>query len=127
MGTHRVTRAAAIAAAALALLAGGMPPAKAQTITLDAIDSGWYDNNGRRNDVSQNYVVGQVFAFGAGPARQSNNYFVFDLSSITLPIASAELRLFNPGAPALVLVPATTARTPSKSTPSSTCPPPPLS
>ena len=99
MGTHRVTRVAAIAAAALALLAGGMPPAKAQTITLDAIDSGLYDNNGRRNDVSQNYVVGQVFAFGAGPARQLNNYFVFDLSSITQPIASAELRLLNPSSP----------------------------
>lgn len=35
------THVAALGMAALALLAGGMPPAKAQTITLDAEDSGW--------------------------------------------------------------------------------------
>ena len=90
------THVAALGMAALALLAGGMQPAKAQTITLNAVDSGWYDEFGRHTPANQNYLAGRSFVFGIGGTLVFNNFFVFDLPAFAQPIASAELRIFNP-------------------------------
>ena len=84
------TQVAALGMAALALLAGSMRPAEAQTITLDAVDSGWYNSTGVHDPSNTNYIVG-ITAIAL-----YRNFFVFDLSSIPLPIMSAELRLSNP-------------------------------
>jgi hypothetical protein len=94
MGAYLLTRAAAVGMAALALLAGSVQRAEAQTITLDAADSGWYNSIGTHSPENPNYLTGRSAA-----GLIYNNFFVFDLSSITLPIASAELQLFNPASP----------------------------
>ena len=62
-------------------------PAFAVPIVLDHVDRGWYGAGGGSNALNTNYVVGT-----AGPWR---NFFVFDLSGVTDPILSAELRLDN--------------------------------
>lgn len=67
--------------------------ATAQVITLEAVDSGWYNNTGFHNPVNTTYVVG---ALGGAQYR---NFLVFDLSGITDPIASAQIRLLNAGSP----------------------------
>ena len=53
-------------------------------------DRGWYDNTGFHNSSNPNYVVGDT---GFSITR---NFFVFDLSSVVQPIASAKLALFVP-------------------------------
>lgn len=62
----------------------------AQSITLNAIDSGWYSSGGFHSPTIENYVVGR-----RGPLDY-NNFFVFDLSGVEKPIASAFLRISNP-------------------------------
>ncbi len=89
------THVAALGMAALALLAGGMPPAKAQTITLDAEDPAGYDDTGFHEPTNQNYLTGR-FVRSGGQVVVEHNFFVFDSPVFALPIASVELRLFNP-------------------------------
>ena len=86
------TQAALIALAALALLAGSARLVKAQVLTLEAIDSGWYDQSGNHLPENTIYFVGRVLP----SPGEFHNFFVFDLSGITLPILSAQLRLFHP-------------------------------
>ena len=62
----------------------------AETLTIDWVDSGWWDANGFHNAANKNYIAG--FAGG----RELRNFFVFDLSAVEQPIVDAELRLFNP-------------------------------
>ncbi|MCH7751227.1 MAG: DVUA0089 family protein [Planctomycetes bacterium] len=58
--------------------------------TLQAIDSGWWDSNGSHSSSNENYIVGLI-----GPTREFHNFFVFDLSSVSGTVVSAELGLFN--------------------------------
>lgn len=59
-------------------------------ITLNAVDSGWYDNFGFHNSVNTNYFVS-----GLG-TQEARNFFVFDLNGFSEPITAATLALFNP-------------------------------
>jgi hypothetical protein len=61
-------------------------------VTLNYVDSGWWNNTGFHDSINKNYFVGQ----SARPATQYRNFFVFDLSAVPLPIIGAQLRLFNP-------------------------------
>ncbi len=67
---------------------------QALTITLDAVDSGWFDQTGAHTASNQNYAVGYD---GAGELR---NFFVFDVSSLPLTetVLSVTLRVWNPAA-----------------------------
>jgi extracellular elastinolytic metalloproteinase len=60
------------------------------SITLSAIDSGWWDQTGFHGATNKNYVAGQELP------TTFRNYFVFDLATVDQPIAAAELRLFTP-------------------------------
>ncbi|MBA3485130.1 MAG: hypothetical protein H0T51_25315 [Pirellulales bacterium] len=64
----------------------------AQTVVIPHTDRGWYAETGFHNPSNSNYVVGDWRTFLFAPA-DSRNFFVFDLSSITQPIASAKLAL----------------------------------
>ena len=61
----------------------------AATITLNAIDSGYYLANGTHNPSLENYLTGFT-------GTEYRSFFVFDLSSVSGTINSATLRLFNP-------------------------------
>jgi len=65
------------------------PCAPAGTVVLDAVDRGWYGNDGSAIPSSTNFIVGNA---SGGIFR---NWFVFDLSVIDQPIISAELHLWN--------------------------------
>ena len=66
--------------------------AAAATITIDAIDTGWYATYGRGGGTGvQNYITGGNAGFG-----ETRSFFVFDLLGIDAPIVSATLRLYNP-------------------------------
>jgi large repetitive protein len=67
--------------------------ASAAIVQLDAIDSGWYKNNGLHGASNKNYIIGDYLATDG---RVYRNYFVFDLSGITLPIGAANLSVYNP-------------------------------
>jgi hypothetical protein len=66
------------------------PFATAQTVVFT--DRGQYSNTGFHNPTNPNYVVGDGFG------NEFRNFFVFDLSSVVQPIASAKLALFVPSA-----------------------------
>ena len=70
------------------VLGGGL--SHAATMTLNYVDSGWYDNSGFHGPMNENYLASD----DNGPIFR--NWFVFDLSGVTDPIVSATLRLFNP-------------------------------
>jgi hypothetical protein len=72
---------------ALALYAA---PASAAVIQINATDTGSYQTNGNHTATLQNYIAGQ--SFGA----EFRNFFVFDLTSVSAPITSATLNLYNP-------------------------------
>lgn len=60
-------------------------------------DSGWYDSTGFHVDVNNNYIVGfQGTYLASGPPITFNDFFVFDLSTVSGPITSAVLSVFNP-------------------------------
>jgi hypothetical protein len=62
------------------------------TVTLNFVDSGWWDSTGFRdiNFGGQNYIVGQYAGL------EYRDFFVFNLSGITDPIIGAQLRVFEP-------------------------------
>jgi hypothetical protein len=64
-------------------------------------DSGWYNSTGFHVDVNNNYIVGfqGETVFPSGLPITYNDFFVFDLSTVTGPITSAFLSLFNPACP----------------------------
>lgn len=72
--------------AVAAVAAGGRT--QAGVITLNAVDSGWY-NGGIHGSGNDNYFVGEI-------GSEYRNFFVFDLSSVGENILTAELRLYNP-------------------------------
>ena len=67
--------------------------ARASELVLSAVDSGWYDADGRQGTSanSQNYIAGTL-----GGPLEYRNFFVFDLSGVEGPISSAVLRAYNP-------------------------------
>jgi hypothetical protein len=69
----------------------GAAPARADVLTLKAIDSGWYQDNGFHDKNNPNYFVGRS---GDTVFR---DFFVFDLSSLVgLEILKAQLSVYNP-------------------------------
>ena len=64
------------------------------SVTLDAFNRGWVDEDGRGNRGSFNYLTGTDF----GDSDEHRNWFVFDLSVVTerTTIGAATLRLLNP-------------------------------
>src|SRR4051794_16118139 len=68
------------------------PLATAQTVVIPNTDRGHYAEMGFHNPTNPNYVVGDSGGF-AFADRDDRNFFVFDLSSVTQPIASAKLAL----------------------------------
>lgn len=78
------------------LLLLSLAPATARadtTVTLSAVDSGWYRPEGSHNADNDNYIAGKVSAAG-----ELRNFFVFDLSTIRGPIRNATLRILHPSA-----------------------------
>jgi hypothetical protein len=69
---------------------------RADIITLNAIDSGWYGAGGSlsgyNDPQNDNYIVGSA---GQGLVEW-RNFFVFDLGSVQQDIGAARLRLANP-------------------------------
>ncbi len=59
--------------------------------TLNATDSGWWDDTGFHDADNDNYVVGACCGF-----QGLRNFFVFDLSPVTGVVTAATLRLSNP-------------------------------
>ena len=57
------------------------------TVTLNAVDSGWYDNTGNHAPSNPNYLVGRV------GANTYNDWFVFNVPVFSGSIFSAELIL----------------------------------
>ncbi|UZO76240.1 S8 family serine peptidase [Microcystis aeruginosa str. Chao 1910] len=56
------------------------------TITLNAVDTGWYDSKGYHIPTNTNYVVGDSNAL-------YRNWYAFNLPTLTAPIVSAQLRV----------------------------------
>src|SRR6188474_865495 len=90
-GTRAITECVSILIATFTFVIN-CPSARAQTVVIPHTDRGWYDNTGFHNPSNPNYVVGGD-SFG-----HYHNFFVFDLSGVTQPIASAKLMLFVPSA-----------------------------
>ena len=67
----------------------------AQTVVINYTDRGSYTETGFHNPSNPNYVVGDSRGF-IGACGDCRNFFVFDLSSVVQPIASAKLALFVP-------------------------------
>ncbi len=68
--------------------------------SLDAVDRGWYNQDGFHDTENPNYIVGDSRRFFCGECdiSEARNFLVFDLSEITEPITSAvlSLALYNP-------------------------------
>jgi len=80
---------------ALFAFAASCPLARAQSVIIPHTDRGQYAPTGFHNPTNPNYLVGdtrQFFTF----FDDHRNFFVFDLSSVVQPIASAKLALFVP-------------------------------
>jgi hypothetical protein len=84
--TKRSAMKVLIQATAIAILSAA--PCAASTITLDAIDKGSYSSTGFHNASDLTYLAGRQQG-----GNDFNNFFVFDLSSITDTIVGATLRL----------------------------------
>jgi hypothetical protein len=78
----------ACVAAAFVLAASSL--SHAGIVTLDVVDSGWYEDIGSHDATNKNYIAGRL------SGHEYRDYFVFDLSSVTGTILSAQLQLFNP-------------------------------
>ena len=90
-GIHLSFATAEDIGSAHSVLGGFASSAGAQTVTLNALDSGFWDSLGNHFAGFENYAVGQNF-----PGDVLNDYFVFDLSGISQEITSAQLTLSNP-------------------------------
>jgi hypothetical protein len=59
-----------------------------------AIDRGWYSSFGEHIPSNPNYLVGYYSEY----SLQTRNFFVFDLTGVSTPLAKASLVAYNPGA-----------------------------
>jgi len=64
------------------------------SLTVNATDSGWYDDTGWHQPDNLNYAVGEEVVF------IYHNYFVFDLSSVSATVTSAVINIYSPESPA---------------------------
>jgi PEP-CTERM motif len=65
-------------------------------IVLQATGTGWYDNTGAHNGGNPDYIVGNCAVAGCnGTDGEYHDYFVFDLSTVSVPITSASLSIGN--------------------------------
>jgi hypothetical protein len=78
---------------AVALLAMCGSAVAGPTIDLDAVDRGWYDEQGDHTPGNLNYIVGR-----SAVNHQWHNWFVFDLSSVAGQVQSLSLTLTVPAA-----------------------------
>src|SRR5262245_18263150 len=62
-------------------------------LTIDAGDRGWYDITGLHQPMNENYLVGNLGDSVGGDEHR--NFFVFDLSELSMEITSATLHIFN--------------------------------
>ena len=85
-------KAPALRRLGLATLFVGMTvlPCAAAPVTLDAIDSGFYNASGLHLQTNENFLTGVFLGV------EDRSFLLFDLSSISGTIVSAQLRLFNP-------------------------------
>jgi hypothetical protein len=77
---------------ALVVGVGFSGPASADTISVSALDSGWYDEGGLNHPDNLNYAVG----YSGEPNPDARDFFVFDLGSVTGTVIGATLRAYNP-------------------------------
>ena len=70
--------------------------ASAQSVSLEAVDSGNYDWEGDHSSGNTYYPAGDNAAAGNNELR---NFFVFDLSGVTAPVLGATLELYCPSNP----------------------------
>ena len=89
---RRITRDTSILIALFAFVIK-CPLATAQTVVVPHTDRGQYQDTGFHNPTNPNYVVGES---SFTPPLLFHNFFVFDLSGVVQPIASAKLALFVP-------------------------------
>src|SRR5436190_11899308 len=61
------------------------------SVTVKALDWGWYDTNGLRG--SNAYVVGQIPGSTSAPPAQLRDFFVFNVPSFTGTLTSASLEI----------------------------------
>src|SRR5678815_3085490 len=87
---RRITECVSIPIAIFTFLIN-CPLVTAQTVVIAHTDRGQYSDTGFHNPGNPNYVVG-----GNSFPIVYHNFFVFDLSGVTQPIASATLALFVP-------------------------------
>ena len=62
----------------------------AENFALSAIDRGWYNDSGVHSPPNMNYVTGEL------EGHEYRNWFVFDLSTISLEILAIQLIAWNP-------------------------------
>jgi hypothetical protein len=77
-------------AGAFILFGFGTLTARADSVTLNATNTGFYTNSGFHDATNANYVTGQ---FGG---IQTHSFFVFDLSSVTGNVTGATIRISFP-------------------------------
>lgn len=70
---------------------GSVSNGTATTLTLNAIDSGWWSNAGNHTSTNKNYLAGFL-----APGTTDRNFFVFSLAGIAQTVTSAQLRISNP-------------------------------
>jgi hypothetical protein len=63
------------------------------SLTVNATDSGWYDDTGWHEPDNLNYAVGEEVVF------IYHNFFVFDLSSVSATVTSAVINIYSPESP----------------------------
>lgn len=68
--------------------------ASADIISLNAVDSGFYHDNGSFTSTTGNYAAG--WFVGSSPPGELRNFFVFDLTGISGAINSAKLQILMP-------------------------------
>ncbi len=78
----------------IAILAVASIPA--QGTTLEAVDAGFYNQDGNHSPSLTNYSAGKP---AASAIRENRNFYVFDLSGISSPVTSATLTIYCPSDP----------------------------
>ncbi|MBI3382610.1 MAG: PEP-CTERM sorting domain-containing protein [Aquabacterium sp.] len=64
------------------------------TINLTNIDSGWYRDDFTHTASNKNYIAG-VCANCVAAGSSTNDYFVFDISTLTAPVTSASFSVYT--------------------------------
>lgn len=84
-----MTKPGVIGLRMLAVLCLGALPTAAATVTLNAVDSGFYFASGIHAQSNENYIAGLF-------TTEHRNFLAFDLAPVSGTIRSATMRLFNP-------------------------------